>query len=182
MTAEPASLVAEAFPRLQELDRAMALAFLASVPVGRLVFTESALPAVVPVNFVVDCSQIVVRTHPDSSIALSAAGGVVAFEADEVDVESRTGWSVLVIGRAHCVRDPLQLCRLRALPLLPWVGSDREAFVVVDLELVTGRRVGISPPPRQCSGTRHSTRVPRPGGATASTPQGPPSASARSRR
>jgi hypothetical protein len=30
---------------------------------------------------------------------------VVAFEADQVDTSTRTGWSVLVVGRASVIED-----------------------------------------------------------------------------
>ena len=47
-----------------------------------------------------------------------------------------------VVGQARSVREPVELARLEALPLLPWVAGDRSAFVVVELGIVTGRRIG----------------------------------------
>ena len=103
----------------QELTREESLALLTSMPVGRMVFTQHALPAVLPVNFLVDQGRIVVRTGHGQGLAAAVRGAVVAFEVDDFEAASRQGWSVLVTGRATEVDDPLELERLRALPLLP---------------------------------------------------------------
>ena len=134
-----------------ELTRDESLALLPSVPVGRLVFTERALPAVVPVNFLVDHGRIVLRTGTTSSLSAAVRGSVVAFEVDQIDPEARQGWSVVVTGRASEVRDALELDRLRGLPLLPWVGGPVDHVIVISIELVNGRRIGGRPwaTPRQ---------------------------------
>ena len=125
-----------------ELSRPECLALLPTVPFGRLVFTEGALPAVIPVNFLLDSAGLVVRTAPGSSVARIATGTVVALQADDVDTAQRCGWSVTVVGQARTVRDPVELARLEALPLSPWVAGDRNAYVVVEVGIVTGRRIG----------------------------------------
>lgn len=132
-------------PLMQELTRDESLALLSTVPVGRLVFTERALPAIVPVNFLLDHGEVVVRAGTTSSLTAAVRGAVVAFEADDFDRESRQGWSVTVTGRAAEVRDPVKLARLSELPLLPWVGGRLDHFIVIPLELITGRRIGGAP-------------------------------------
>lgn len=69
----------------------------------------------------------------------------MAFEADAFDAGHRTGWSVVVVGRAAAENDPLVLAQLDELPLLPWATGDRSQVVRIPLELVTGRRVGQGP-------------------------------------
>lgn len=128
---------------LYELSREECLALLPTVPVGRLVFSERALPAVVPVNFALDHGRVVIRTGEGSSLAAALRGEVVGFQVDAFDATARNGWSVLVVGRAAEVRDPTELARLADLPLEPWAGGRREHVLVVPLELVTGRRVGL---------------------------------------
>ena len=128
----------------RELSRPECLALLPTVPFGRLVFTEGALPAVVPVVFVVDSAGLVLRTAPGSAVARVPDGSVVALQADDVDPARRSGWSVTVVGQARTVRDPVELARLDALPLVPWVAGDRSTFVVVEFGIVTGRRIGGS--------------------------------------
>ena len=132
-------------PQTVELTRQECLALLRTVPVGRLVFTDRALPAVVPVNFVLDHSGIVVRTGAGSTLAAAVRGAVVAFEVDDFDATARNGWCVTITGQARQVTDPLELERLRALELAPYAGGDRNNFVVVPVELVSGRRVGGGP-------------------------------------
>lgn len=128
-----------------ELSREECLSLLATAPFGRLVLTEGALPAVLPVNFLLDPAGIVIRTAEGSSTAL-ADGSVVAFQADCIDPVRRAGWTVTVVGRATTVRDELQRSRLAALPLRPWAPGRRDTLVVVDLGLVSGRRIGGAEP------------------------------------
>ena len=134
---------------LAVLSRAECLALLPTVPIGRLVFTDRALPAVVPVNFVVHDGRIVVRTGQGSSLAAAVRGAVVAFEVDQVDEQARNGWSVTVTGRASEVVDPDAVAELSSLPLQPWAGGERNHFIVVPVDLVQGRRVGLGPLPTQ---------------------------------
>ncbi|MGW2995764.1 pyridoxamine 5'-phosphate oxidase family protein [Streptomyces sp. NPDC001193] len=76
--------------RMRELDRAEALRLLSTVSLGRIVFTQHALPAVRPVNHLVEGEDIVVRIHGGGALASLAApaevsGVVVAYEADVID-------------------------------------------------------------------------------------------------
>ncbi len=124
------------------LTRPECLSLLPTVPFARLVFTEGALPAVVPVNFILDSAGIVLRTAAASAVARIADGAVVAVQADDVDPTRRTGWSVTVVGQARRARDEGEVTRLSALPLQPWVAGERNTFVVVEIGIVTGRRIG----------------------------------------
>jgi nitroimidazol reductase NimA-like FMN-containing flavoprotein (pyridoxamine 5'-phosphate oxidase superfamily) len=126
----------------RELTRAECLALLPTAPFGRLVFTEGALPAIFPVNFRLDPAGIVIRTAEGSSVDRLADGSIVALQADEVDATRRTGWSVTVVGKARTARDAVEVERLAALPLQPWVAGERNTFVVVEVGMVNGRRIG----------------------------------------
>jgi nitroimidazol reductase NimA-like FMN-containing flavoprotein (pyridoxamine 5'-phosphate oxidase superfamily) len=67
-------------------------------------------------------------------------GARVCFEVDGVDPEHRAGWSVLVTGTARIVRDPhgeLHCARPES-----WARGEREVFVAIKAERITGRRVG----------------------------------------
>ena len=140
MTSEP-----DTAPTAHVLSREECLSLLASMPVGRLVFTDRALPAVVPVNFVLSGRHIVLRTGSTSSLAAAVRGSVVAFEVDRIDPAGYRGWSVTVVGRAEHVTDPHRSAQLEQLPLLSWAGGETEQFVVIAVELVNGRRVGVGP-------------------------------------
>ncbi|MEU3824988.1 pyridoxamine 5'-phosphate oxidase family protein [Streptomyces sp. NPDC029080] len=126
-----------------DLDRAEALRLLGSVPLGRIVFTWQALPAVRPVNHVVDGGDIVIRTPEGSALTshtqrADGRGVVVAYEADAIDPDTRLGWSVVVTGYARLVTDPAELVRIRGLvePWVPHRGTDQA--VRIRPELVTG--------------------------------------------
>jgi len=92
-------------------SRAECVDLLASTSIGRIVFTDRALPAVQPVNFVLDGENVVIRTGLGTRLAAAAHNTVVAFEADEFDEAGRTGWSVTVIGHARAVTDPAEIDR-----------------------------------------------------------------------
>ena len=126
---------------LEILDRHECLALLGSVPLGRVVFTERALPAVQPVDFALDHDCVIIRIARGSKLAAAMRGAVVAFEADDFDGASRTGWSVTVVGQATTVRDPGEAARLSRLPLWPWAPSRCDQFVRIPSQHVTGRRI-----------------------------------------
>ncbi|OIJ90042.1 pyridoxamine 5'-phosphate oxidase [Streptomyces sp. MUSC 14] len=128
------------------LDRVEALRLLGSVPLGRIVFTRQALPAVRPVSHVLDGGDIVIRTHEGVALTTharqdEAQGVVVAYEADAIDPDTRLGWSVVVTGRARLVTDPGEVARIRAR-LEPWAAREgREGgdhAVRIRPDLVTG--------------------------------------------
>ncbi|ADG90194.1 pyridoxamine 5'-phosphate oxidase [Thermobispora bispora] len=126
---------------LEILTREECLKLLASTPIGRIVFTDRALPAVQPVNFCLHEGLIVIRTTATSRLAMAARNTIVAFEGDHFDIETRTGWSVTAVGHARGVTDPEELERLSKLPLIPWAPGVREHYIVISPEQVSGRRL-----------------------------------------
>jgi nitroimidazol reductase NimA-like FMN-containing flavoprotein (pyridoxamine 5'-phosphate oxidase superfamily) len=126
---------------LDMLDRKQSLDLLRTVQVGRLVFTERALPAVQPVNFRVWRGDVVIRVAGGWKVAVAARNIVVAFEADELDVELRTGWSVTVVGHAQLITEVDDLVEVSGIFLEPWVDGRRDYFVRIKTEKVTGRRL-----------------------------------------
>ena len=126
---------------LEVLTRDECLALLASVPVGRVAFTDRALPAITPVNFIVDDGSVVFRTGAGSKLAAATREAIVAFEADAFDSPSQSAWSVAAVGRALRVVDEAELARLRTLDVPSWVPADREHFVRIELAQLSGRRI-----------------------------------------
>lgn len=134
-------------PAPVELSRAEAMALLERVSVGRVVFSHAALPAVRPVNHLVDQGCVIIRTHPGAALLGPARdGAVVAYQADELDAVRRAGWSVVVTGVATLVQDLAEQQRYRAL-LRPWIGGQMEHVVRVSTDIVTGYRIGPAIPP-----------------------------------
>jgi len=124
---------------LQQLSRDECLMLMASVPVGRIIYTRRALPAVELVNFALDYGDIVIRTDPSGKLAAAARGAVVAFEADQLDLAGRSGWSVTAIGPSHEVTDPAEIDRLREIGLGSWAPGAREHFIRISPQLMNGR-------------------------------------------
>lgn len=127
---------------LIELSRAEGWQLLASVSVGRLVFTHQALPAVRLVNHLVDGDEIVIGLTPGSAIAASAGTGgtVVAYEADALDLTERLGWSVVVVGLARLVADDDAVEQYR-IRLRPWLSVATAEVMTISSEVVTGYRM-----------------------------------------
>jgi uncharacterized protein len=114
---------------------------LASVPVGRVAFTEGPLPAVHPVNFLVHGGSVIIRTGPGAKLDAARRGDVLAFEADHIDPETRTGWSVLVVGHAAVVNDIDRLIAVLDPQHRPWVHGRGVHVIELAGERVTGRRL-----------------------------------------
>jgi len=130
---------------LETLGRDECLRLLASVPVGRIVYSDGALPSCAPVNFALDGAAVAFRTVPGSRIATATDDAVVAFEVDHVDPDDCTGWSVLVTGTARVVRDTGTAVRLDQLALVSWVGADRTQWVRITPTIITGRMLRTVP-------------------------------------
>ncbi len=137
----------------EELPEAECLRLLGSVPLGRLVFTLRALPAVRPVNHIVDGTDVVIRSCMGSKVAAAVRGAIVAYEADEIDPERQEGWSVVVTGVARLVHDPDDLARYERL-VRSWVPAKGEYFIRIRPEIVTGRRITHRAPLRGVAGAR----------------------------
>ncbi|GIH21467.1 pyridoxamine 5'-phosphate oxidase family protein [Rugosimonospora africana] len=124
--------------RLVRLDRAEALRLLGSVQLGRVVFTQGALPVIRPINHVLDHNAIIIGTHLGAAIATAAHSGiVVAYEADDLDPATHQGWSVTVTGLAQPVTDPHDLARYQQ-HLHPWIDRPMDQAIRISADLVTG--------------------------------------------
>jgi uncharacterized protein len=127
---------------LELLDEEACLALLGSTSIGRVAVTLGALPAVLPVNFGLLDGDIVFWTGEGTKLRAAVANAVVGFEADRIDPVDRTGWSVLVVGRAVEVKDPGTIERARALGIRPWTAANRRSHaILIHPEFVSGRRI-----------------------------------------
>jgi nitroimidazol reductase NimA-like FMN-containing flavoprotein (pyridoxamine 5'-phosphate oxidase superfamily) len=130
--------------QLEVLDHEECLKLLGSVRVGRLVFTENALPAVHPVNFCLHDGDVAVRVAGGAKLEAAARNYVVAFQADDLEPDLRLGWTVTVVGHAERITDIDEVAELSGTFLQSWVDGRRDHFVRVRSEKVTGRRL-LSP-------------------------------------
>lgn len=142
---------------MRPLPRGEALRLIGTVPLGRVVFTRHALPAVRPVNHLLDGEDIVLRVHDGGALAALAtpsdgAGVVVAYETDDIDTRTRLGWSVVVTGYARPVTDPAQAAAYEDR-LRPWVLARQPCRVVrIRPDLVTGFRLERAAGPERAAG------------------------------
>lgn len=114
---------------------------LAAAEVGRLAFVSDRGLQVLPVNHLLDGNDVVFRTAPGGKLDAARRAEEVAFEVDGVDPERRTGWSVLVRGRARLV-GPIRAAHLADRALRPWADATaRDHWVVVQTHHVTGREI-----------------------------------------
>jgi len=109
--------------------------------IGRIAFGTTSGPVVLPVNFAVVAGTIVIRTAEGTAVA-GHADERVAFEVDHIDDALSQGWSVLVRGTAHRVAHPAELQNIRRdATLWPWPGGDRDIYVRIIPDTITGRRI-----------------------------------------
>ena len=109
--------------------------------IGRVSFIVDRRPVILPVNYVFSQGSVVFRTDPGAKLSAAADSQHIAFEVDEIDTTWREGWSVLVQGRAELVTDPVELDRLRQLPLRPWGPGDKASYVQILPAEISGRRI-----------------------------------------
>jgi nitroimidazol reductase NimA-like FMN-containing flavoprotein (pyridoxamine 5'-phosphate oxidase superfamily) len=128
-------------PELVELDRTECLGLLGGLQVGRMVFTDRTTPMVHPVNFRLHGDDVIVRTSGGGKLAAAVSRGTVAFEADELDPDTCTGWSVVVVGHAEIVNDIDELVALAEPAGRPWAPGRTAHVIRIRAERVTGRRL-----------------------------------------
>jgi hypothetical protein len=140
---------------LEHLSRGECMRLVGSVPLGRIVYTRQALPAVELVNFALADGDIVIRTDSGGKLAAATHGAVVAFEADSTDLTGHAGWSVTIVGYSRAVTDSKEIRRLEQTGLEPWAPGERDHFIRISPEIVNGRRLAA----RQLTGDGNASLV-----------------------
>jgi len=125
--------------RLRELTEAECWQRLAERSVGRIAYVERGGPVVLPLNYVARDGRIWVQTASYNQLAIHLPGQQAAFEIDDVDDRTRTGWSVLVRGRAEHVTDTEHAVPPGSPALAPWPDGTRSMVFCLTPDEVTGR-------------------------------------------
>jgi nitroimidazol reductase NimA-like FMN-containing flavoprotein (pyridoxamine 5'-phosphate oxidase superfamily) len=134
---------AAAYPgELVRLSPETSFELLAHRSVGRLAYVARAgTPDIVPVNYRLFEGDVLIRSGPGPKLQAAERRDLVAFEVDDLDEDTATGWSVVVVGRLRRLRETERL-RLPASVLPePWASGRRDAVVGLTPVRVTGRRV-----------------------------------------
>lgn len=127
---------------VEVLDEADCTRLLASHHFGRLAVLLGGRPAVFPVNYVFDRGRVAIRTRPGELLA-AATSADVAFEIDEVDESSRSGWSVMVQGVGYDVTDALDAVSqlIKGFPVDSWAPGEMASWIRIEPDSITGRRL-----------------------------------------
>lgn len=111
--------------------------FLRGRELGRLAYHLVGEVHIVPVNYVVSGGRVVFRTAAGSKLLGVVMNEDVAFEVDEVGDDRAT--SVVLRGTAELLRGA-EADGADALPLRPWVLTDEDQLVAVEVREISGRR------------------------------------------
>jgi len=109
--------------------------------IGRVAVVIGATPMILPVNYAMDGENIVMRTMPGSRLDIGQ--GHAAFEVDRFDRETQSGWSVLVSGHLEALNwyNTEDMERVQSLSVQPWAKGERNLWLRLRPEFVTGRVV-----------------------------------------
>jgi uncharacterized protein len=131
--------------RLSILSTDECLSLLGEARMGRVAVSVAAMPEIFPVNFCLMDDDIVFRTGAGTKLYAAIKGAVVAFEVDEFDYDTLSGWSVMVTGPCAEERDPTTTVEARRRLPDGWVPGDRDHVVRITPEKISGRRIGGVP-------------------------------------
>lgn len=130
-------------PDSRELSYSECEAFLRAGVAGRVAMSTPGGPQIVPVNYSVVDSAIILRTTPYSLLGTYGRDTTLAFEIDQFDHTNQRGWSVVARGRATVVQDPKDIERIRSVwEPQPWASGVRSLFVRIRWDELTGRQLG----------------------------------------
>jgi nitroimidazol reductase NimA-like FMN-containing flavoprotein (pyridoxamine 5'-phosphate oxidase superfamily) len=131
-------------PQLLELDREECIRLLATKNLGRLAVNVAGwAPVICPVNYAFDQSSqsVVFRSDRGGKLTALALSGQAAFEIDDLDPSGRSGWSVIVIGRAEEVTEPAEAARLEQLGLCSLAPGAEPRWIRIRSTVISGRRI-----------------------------------------
>lgn len=119
---------------------------LASGGLGRLVYSSRYGPIALPVVYMIDEGSIVLGTwdtalfDEDLRTGIAQAEYQVAVEADQIDVDAREGWIVLVRGAAHHLDTEAERAPFIDAGLEPWMEGVPAHFIRVTPGSIWGNR------------------------------------------
>jgi transcriptional regulator with XRE-family HTH domain len=143
MAEPPGHSGAAAHAALETLTVGQCHAYLAPGGIGRFLYIADRGPVAVPVNYAMLGDDVVFRTDDRTATAGAISQPRVSFDVDHIDDALSEGWSVLVSGRAGILTLPDDLRAAADLGIDPWPGGERETYVRLTAEEITGRRIRV---------------------------------------
>jgi nitroimidazol reductase NimA-like FMN-containing flavoprotein (pyridoxamine 5'-phosphate oxidase superfamily) len=119
---------------------------LQSSDLARVAWQTADGPQILPVTYVCHSDVLVFRTSPYGPLSDLIRPTDVALEVDELDQQRRSGWSVVVQGRAAAVDEPAEMVHLWSVAgLAPWAPGVRNVFIRITPRRISGRLLGHDP-------------------------------------
>lgn len=109
--------------------------------IGRVAVNVGTAPDIFPVNYWVHDGEIAIRTEGGTKLAAGTMMPAIAFEIDEIDPVTETGWSVVVKGHGREPKTLDEVSALQALELRPWAPGPRSRWLLITPTSVSGRRI-----------------------------------------
>jgi uncharacterized protein len=126
----------------EAIGREQCLDLVESNHLGRVAWQAADLPQILPVTYAMYQGLVYFRTTPDGILSELAQPTRVALEVDELDQQTRSGWSIVLHGRTSAVSEPDALADLWAADsLVPWARGNRTLFICIRPDRVSGRVV-----------------------------------------
>ena len=138
---------ASAWRVLEPLSKAECMQLLANGGVGRLVYNSRYGPTALPTMYKIDGESVVLGTwdpalfDEDLRTGIAHAEYQVAVEADQLDLEAREGWIVLVRGAAHHLDTEAERAAITGAGLEPWIEGVPAHFIRVTPTSTWGNRI-----------------------------------------
>jgi hypothetical protein len=138
---------ANAWRVLERLTAAECMELLVNRGLGRLVYTNRYGPTALPVAYTIDEGSVVLGTwdpvlfDEDLRTGIAQAEYKVAVEVDQIDVEAREGWFVVVLGAAHHLDTEAERASFIGAGLEPWIEGVPAHFIQVNPTSIWGNRV-----------------------------------------
>lgn len=127
------------------LSLAQCRALLDQQPVGRLGFEHPRGPVILPVNHTRHGNLIGFRSAAGTKLEWAVGSRRVAFEVDDFDPWTHSGWSVLAVGPAR-IATPVEVAHFSTSGLRPWADRvERDTWITIQVERLSGRWTGRPP-------------------------------------
>jgi nitroimidazol reductase NimA-like FMN-containing flavoprotein (pyridoxamine 5'-phosphate oxidase superfamily) len=111
--------------------------------IGRVGLNAEHYPLIFPVNYALDGTTLVIRTHAGTILG-AAEHANVTFQVDDIDRRTRSGWSVLVRGQAEEVGEEHRseiVARTHAAGVEPWAPGEKGHWLRIIAHEIAGRRI-----------------------------------------
>jgi transcriptional regulator with XRE-family HTH domain len=143
LTAPPGQHGAGQHAALEVLTKEECWGYIRPGGVGRFLYNADRGPVAIPVNYATLDDTVIFRTDDRTATAGAVGQPKVSFDVDHIDDMLSEGWSVLVSGTATILTHGDDLRAADALNIEPWPGGERNTFVRLTSEEITGRRIRL---------------------------------------